>query len=74
MELNLKINLDNAAYEDLGWELGKAIDYMVSDIGLGLTRGKVRDSNGNTTGHWEIVDQEAEQFIRDHFQFIRVGD
>jgi hypothetical protein len=74
MELNLKINLDNAAYEDLGWELGKNINYMVSDIGLGLTKGKIKDSNGNNTGHWEIVDQEAEQFIKDHFQFIKVGD
>ena len=58
MRLKLEINLDNSAYEDegIGWELGKAIDYMVSDIGLGLTRGKVRDSNGNTTGHWEITE------------------
>jgi hypothetical protein len=76
MELNLKINLDNAAYSDegIGWEIGKAVDYMVSDIGLGLTKGKIRDSNGNTTGHWEIVDQEAEQFVKDHFQFIKIGD
>jgi len=76
MELNLKINLDNAAYTDegIGCEIGKAVDYMVSDIGLGLTRGKVKDSNGNTTGHWEIVDDEAKQFINEHFQFIKVGD
>ena len=76
MELNLKINLNNAAYDDegIGWESGKAIDYMVSDIGLGLTKGKVKDSNGNTTGHWEIVDNEAKKFIDDHFQFIKIGD
>lgn len=76
MQLNLKINLDNSAYndEDIGWELGKAIDYMVSDIGLGLTRGKVRDTNGNTTGHWEITDEDDKKFIEDHFQFIRIGD
>jgi hypothetical protein len=74
MQLNLKINLDNAAYEDLGCELGENINYMVSDIGLGLTKGKIKDSNGNTTGHWEIVDQEAEQFVKDHFQFIKIGD
>jgi hypothetical protein len=47
---------------------------MVSDIGLGLTKGKIKDSNGNTTGHWKIVDQEAEQFVKDHFQFIKIGD
>jgi hypothetical protein len=74
MELNLKIKLDNAAYEDLGCELGENINYMVSDIGLGLTKGKIKDSNGNTTGHWEIVDNEAEQFVKDHFQFIKIGD
>jgi len=74
MQLNLKINLDNTAYEDLGCELGENINYMVSDIGLGLTKGKIKDSNGNTTGHWEIVDQEAEQFVKDHFQFIKIGD
>jgi len=74
MELNLKINLDNDAYQDLGWELGKNIDYMVSDIGLGLTKGKIKDSNGNTTGYWEIVQDETEQFIKEHFQFIKIGD
>jgi hypothetical protein len=74
MELKLNIKLDNSAYEDLGWELGENINYMVSDIGLGLTKGKIKDSNGNTTGHWEIVDQEAEQFVKDHFQFIKIGD
>jgi hypothetical protein len=74
MELKLNIKLDNDAYQDLGWELGENINYMVSDIGLGLTKGKIKDSNGNTTGHWEIVEQEAEQFVKDHFQFIRVGE
>jgi hypothetical protein len=58
MEFNLKINLDNAVYkDDLYWELGKTIDYVVSDIGLGLTKGKVRDSNGNTTGQWSIEEE-----------------
>lgn len=55
MQFKLEINLDNAAFQDdLGWELGKCIDYAVSDIGLGLTKGKMRDSNGNTVGQWEL--------------------
>jgi len=74
MEFKLNINLDNDAYQDLGYELRKNVEYIASDVGLGLTKGKVRDTNGNTTGHWEIVQDEAEQFIKDHFQFIRVGD
>lgn len=73
MQLNIQINLDNSAYEDLGWELGKNLDWIVSEIGLGSTKGKVKDTNGNTTGQWSL-DNEDEKFIRDHFQFIRIGD
>jgi hypothetical protein len=74
MELNIKINLNNDAYndEDIGWELGKNLDYIISDIGLGLTRGKIKDSNGNTTGKWSL-DDEDRQFIEDHFQFVHIG-
>jgi hypothetical protein len=58
MKLEIKINLDNAAYagDDLTWELNKNLNYIVSDIGLGLTKGIVRETNGNTTGHWEITE------------------
>jgi hypothetical protein len=57
MELNIKINLDNAAYqkEDLAWEIRKNLEYISSDVALGLTKGIVRETNGNTTGHWEIT-------------------
>jgi hypothetical protein len=54
MELNIKIKLDNEAYKDLGYELGRNLDWIISEIGLGSTKGKVRDYNGNTTGQWEI--------------------
>lgn len=57
MELNIKIKLDNEAYQDLGYELGRNLDWIISEIGLGSTRGKVRDYNGNTTGQWSIENE-----------------
>jgi hypothetical protein len=54
MELNIKIKLDNEAYQDLGYELGRNLDWIISEIGIGSTKGKVRDYNGNTTGQWSI--------------------
>lgn len=54
MELNIKIKLDNEAYQDLGYELGRNLDWIISEINLGSTKGKVRDYNGNTTGQWRI--------------------
>lgn len=71
MEFNLKINLDNSAYENVGWELGDNLEQVINRIGQGIRKGKVRDSNGNITGEWSIED---EQFIKDHFKFIKVGD
>jgi hypothetical protein len=58
MQFKLDINLDNDAYarDGLGYELSKAMALIASDIGLGLTRGLVRDTNGNTTGKWEITE------------------
>jgi hypothetical protein len=58
MQFNLDVNIDNDDYarDGLGYELTKAMQYIASDIGLGLTRGLVRDTNGNTTGKWEITE------------------
>ena len=58
MQFNLDVNLDNDAYahDGLGYELRKAMALIASDIGLGLTRGLVRDTNGNKTGQWEITE------------------
>jgi len=75
MDLEIKINLDNDAYQDtLGWELGENLQYVIERIGHGIKESVIQDTNGNTVGHWSIKDQETEEFIRDHFQFIRVGD
>lgn len=54
MQFKLEINLDNAAYDNVGWELGENLEAIISRIGQGSTSGKVRDSNGNTVGQWGI--------------------
>jgi hypothetical protein len=55
MELNIKINLDNAAYDDLlGWQLGDNLQDVIERIGLGSKSGTVYDTNGNKTGYWII--------------------
>jgi len=58
MQFKVDINLENDAYAHgyMAHELSKAMQYIASDIGLGLTRGNVRDSNGNKTGIWEITE------------------
>lgn len=72
MEFKLNINLDNSAYENIGWELGENLQAVIDRIGSGNRDGKIRDSNGNIVGEWEILDNESKQFIQDHFQFIHV--
>lgn len=57
MQFKLEINLDNAAYENLGWELGENLQNVIDRIGSGSTEGKVRDSNGNLVGTW-IIERE----------------
>ena len=57
MELNIKIKLDNEAYQDLRYELGRNLDWIISEVGLGSTKGKVRDYNGNITGQWSIENE-----------------
>lgn len=55
MELTVKINLDNAAYDDLlGWQLGENLQDVIERIGLGAKSGTVHDTNGNKTGYWII--------------------
>ena len=74
MHFKLNINLDNSAYDNVGWELGENLQAVIDHIGTGANSGTVKDSNGNTTGYWMIKDKESEEFIKDHFQFIKVGD
>ncbi len=58
MEFALKINMDNAAFEDRpAGELAKCLNAVTERICLSggdLTEGKIKDSNGNTVGSWQI--------------------
>jgi hypothetical protein len=58
MQLNIKINLDNSAFEDNEDELKdifKRIEYAVQD---GAEGKMIIDSNGNTVGEWDIDNDE----------------
>ena len=57
MEFNLKINLDNSAYEgeNQAQELAENLDFIIGSILSGKTSEIVRDSNGNKTGNFEII-------------------
>ena len=58
MQLNIKINLDNSAFEDNEDELKdifRRVEYAVS---VGDERGRIIDSNGNKVGGWDIDNNE----------------
>ena len=57
MEFNLKINLDNSAYEgeNQAQELAENLDFIIGAILSGKNSGIVRDSNWNKTGNFEII-------------------
>lgn len=56
MEFRLKINMDNAAFENCP-EL--ALQDMLEKVGQriegGITKGNIADLNGNTVGSFEII-------------------
>jgi hypothetical protein len=57
MELSIKINLDNDAYQgdyERGIELANNLHSISENILRGNVSGIVRDSNGNKTGIFEI--------------------
>lgn len=65
MRLTIVLDLDNAAFGDTRSERGaevanildtyrQEIDYRGLDIG---DSGVMRDTNGNTVGYWEVMDQ-----------------
>ena len=57
MKFTLTFNMDNAAFEDGGYEELRSILHEVSqmlDIEEDPNYGPVRDSNGNTIGEWRI--------------------
>ena len=57
MDLIVKINMDNAAFEDTG-ELSRILNKLAAQVNGRTFEGEhastLRDSNGNTVGTWEI--------------------
>ena len=60
MELTIKVNLDNAAFEDnpreLGYVLGQVMPTTPYQHGLVCS---LHDSNGNTTGYYQLREKRS---------------
>lgn len=56
MQLELTVNLDNAAFEENSYffELNRITREVLDKISLGDTEGHCFDSNGNRCGDWSI--------------------
>jgi hypothetical protein len=52
MKIQIEIDLDNAAFQDNPGELAQILEKIPHNMKPG-DDGKLRDSNGNTVGHWE---------------------
>ena len=57
MTFELKNNMDNAAFEDNGRfnELESCLKAVIKQLQECHISGKIRDSNGNTVGSYEVV-------------------
>jgi hypothetical protein len=61
VELIIKINLDNAAFESK-YEIARCLSKTAGEIldtpgqGCVNSSGIIRDSNGNSVGQWDIID------------------
>lgn len=53
MNITINVNLDNAAFKDNPNELAQITSQIPHDIKPG-DDGKLKDSNGNTVGNWEV--------------------
>lgn len=58
MEFTLKINMDNAAFEDQGIELSRILHKLAKKTEDMIIEegGKIMDINGNSVGEWFIVE------------------
>lgn len=56
MEFNLKINVDNAAYDSqhIQYQLIDNLKDVVAKLEDACDWGKVKDVNGNTVGEWSL--------------------
>ena len=53
MQIDIRVNLDNSAFEDNPGELHDILK-QVPHNPVPLTDGKLKDSNGNTVGFYEV--------------------
>lgn len=57
MKFSLEINMDNDAFQDSHNgtnELVRVLEQISHQVFIGSTGAKIRDSNGNSIGQWEI--------------------
>lgn len=52
----LEFTTDSAAFEDNKEEIKGIIGFVLDKLDSGFKSGNVRDSNGNTIGHFELSD------------------
>ena len=56
----IEIDTDNAAFEDLEYELSSILRKAAKNLDLGILDFKLRDSNGNTVGSAYLEEDEDE--------------
>lgn len=54
MNITIKVNLDNDAFEENQFELGEIVASQVPHNLKPGDTGKLKDSNGNTVGSYEV--------------------
>lgn len=54
MNITIKVNLDNAAFEENQAELSEIIAQQIPHNLKPGDTGRLKDSNGNTVGQWEV--------------------
>lgn len=61
MNFRIDINMDNVAFHDgseYSNELVRLLDCVKEYIEMGLTKGNLRDINGNQVGKWLIANSD----------------
>jgi hypothetical protein len=58
MHFKLEMDTENDAFRDglLGVEIAHCLNRVASRAELGELEGTVRDTNGNTVGHWALTE------------------
>lgn len=54
MNIRIEVNLDNSAFEENQLELSEIIARQIPHSLKPGDDGKLKDSNGNTVGQWEV--------------------